>query len=41
MIILDGKESGGQILRTALGLSAITNKPIKVINIRGLSTLQC
>lgn len=35
MIILDGKESGGQILRTALGLSAITNKPIKVINIRG------
>jgi RNA 3'-phosphate cyclase len=35
MIIIDGKIGGGQILRTALGLSAITNKPIKVINIRG------
>lgn len=35
MIVIDGKEAGGQILRTALGLSTITGKPIKVINIRG------
>ncbi|MEM7821252.1 MAG: RNA 3'-terminal phosphate cyclase [Candidatus Aenigmatarchaeota archaeon] len=35
MILIDGKEAGGQVLRTAVGLSAITNKPIKVINIRG------
>jgi RNA 3'-terminal phosphate cyclase (ATP)/RNA 3'-terminal phosphate cyclase (GTP) len=35
LIVIDGKEAGGQILRTALGLSAITSKPIKVINIRG------
>lgn len=35
MIVIDGKEAGGQILRTALGLSAITNKSLKVINIRG------
>lgn len=35
MIIIDGKIGGGQILRVALGLSAIVNKPIKVINIRG------
>ncbi|MEM5766536.1 MAG: RNA 3'-terminal phosphate cyclase [Candidatus Aenigmatarchaeota archaeon] len=34
MIVIDGKEGGGQILRTALGLSAITGKSIKVINIR-------
>lgn len=35
MIVIDGKEAGGQILRSSLGLSAITGKPIKVINIRG------
>jgi RNA 3'-terminal phosphate cyclase (GTP) len=35
MITIDGKEAGGQILRTALGLSAITRKAIKIINIRG------
>jgi len=35
MIIIDGREAGGQMLRTALGLSAITGKPIKIINIRG------
>jgi len=35
MIVIDGKEAGGQILRTAVGLSAITGRPIKVINIRG------
>lgn len=34
-IVIDGKEAGGQILRTALGLSAITGKSIKVVNIRG------
>ncbi|MBO3801364.1 MAG: RNA 3'-terminal phosphate cyclase [Thermoproteota archaeon] len=34
MIVIDGKEAGGQILRTSLGLSAITGEPIKVINIR-------
>ena len=34
-MIIDGQEAGGQILRTALGLSAIIQKPIKVINIRG------
>lgn len=35
MIVIDGKEAGGQILRTALGLSALTGKSIKVVNIRG------
>ena len=34
MIIIDGSEGGGQILRTAIGLSAIVKKPIRVINIR-------
>ncbi len=34
MIIIDGSEGGGQILRTAIGLAAIVRKPIKVINIR-------
>ena len=33
---IDGSqgEGGGQILRTAVSLSAITGKPIEVINIR-------
>lgn len=35
MILIDGKEGGGQILRTAVALSAILKEPIKVINIRG------
>ncbi len=35
MIIIDGKEGGGQVLRVALGLSAVTGEPIKVTNIRG------
>ncbi len=35
MITIDGKEAGGQVLRTAIGLSAITGKPIRVVNIRG------
>ncbi|MDP3727963.1 MAG: RNA 3'-terminal phosphate cyclase [bacterium] len=34
MIIIDGKEGGGQILRTALGLSAITGKECTIENIR-------
>src|SRR5574342_867579 len=36
MITLDGShgEGGGQIVRTALGLSALTGKPFEVINIR-------
>jgi len=35
IILIDGKTGGGQILRTAIGLAAITNQPIKVVNIRG------
>lgn len=36
MIEIDGSigEAGGQVLRTALGLSAYTNKPFRIINIR-------
>lgn len=36
MITIDGShgEGGGQILRTSLGLSALTAKPFKIINIR-------
>jgi len=34
MIILDGKQGGGQMLRTALALSALTQKPFRMINIR-------
>jgi len=35
MIIIDGKGGGGQVLRTAIGLSAVTGEAIKVVNIRG------
>jgi len=37
MIIIDGThgEGGGQILRTALGLSLVTEKPFSIQNIRG------
>jgi RNA 3'-phosphate cyclase len=35
MIVIDGKEGGGQILRTAIGLSAATGKAVRVVNIRG------
>ncbi|MDO8556381.1 MAG: RNA 3'-terminal phosphate cyclase, partial [Nanoarchaeota archaeon] len=35
MIILDGTEGGGQILRTALSLSAISGKPFTLKHIRG------
>lgn len=36
MLDIDGSygEAGGQILRTAIALSAITKTPVKVINIR-------
>jgi RNA 3'-terminal phosphate cyclase (ATP)/RNA 3'-terminal phosphate cyclase (GTP) len=36
MIVIDGStgEGGGQMLRTALGLSALTGKPFKITNIR-------
>ncbi|MFZ3076847.1 MAG: RNA 3'-terminal phosphate cyclase [Candidatus Aenigmatarchaeota archaeon] len=35
MIILDGSDAGGQFVRTACALSAITGKAIKIANIRG------
>jgi RNA 3'-terminal phosphate cyclase (ATP) len=36
-IVLDGRtlEGGGQLVRLAVGLSALTNTPIKIANIRG------
>ncbi len=34
MIIIDGSIGGGQILRTALGLSCLYKKPFQLINIR-------
>jgi RNA 3'-terminal phosphate cyclase (ATP) len=36
-IILDGRtlEGGGQLVRLAVGLSALTNVPIKITNVRG------
>jgi RNA 3'-phosphate cyclase len=34
MVTIDGAEGFGQVLRTAVGLSALTLEPIKVINIR-------
>lgn len=35
MIIIDGSIGGGQILRSSLTLSALAQKPFKMINIRG------
>jgi RNA 3'-phosphate cyclase len=34
MIEIDGSEGGGQILRTAVAMSAITKEPVRVFNIR-------
>jgi len=34
MIILDGKQGGGQMLRTALALSTLTSQPFRMTNIR-------
>ena len=38
MLIIDGSkgEGGGQILRTALGLSAITSRAFRLVNIRAM-----
>ncbi len=33
--MIDGSEAGGQLVRTACALSAITEKPFKITNIRG------
>lgn len=35
MIEIDGKEGGGQIVRTAVAMSALTNKAVKITNVRG------
>lgn len=35
MIEIDGSVGGGQMLRTALGLSAVTGKGFRIVNIRG------
>lgn len=35
MIELDGAEAGGQFVRTAVALSALTGNPVKIKNIRG------
>lgn len=34
MILIDGSEGWGQVLRTTIALSALTLKPVKIINIR-------
>jgi len=34
VIEIDGSIGGGQVLRTAIGLSALTNEPVKITNIR-------
>ncbi|MEW6062941.1 MAG: RNA 3'-terminal phosphate cyclase [Nanoarchaeota archaeon] len=36
MIEIDGSKGGGQLLRSSLSLSAITKKPFKITNIRGM-----
>lgn len=35
LITVDGAEGGGQILRTAVALSALAQRPVRVVNIRG------
>src|SRR3990172_8233246 len=38
LIELDGSMAGGQYVRTAIALSTLTCKPMKIINIRGQRT---
>ncbi len=35
MIVLDGAEGGGQLVRTALGMAALSNEPIRMERVRG------
>ena len=35
MIELDGSQAGGQFVRTAVALSCLTGKPVRLTNIRG------
>ena len=35
VVTIDGSPGGGQILRTALSLSTLTEKPCRIVNIRG------
>jgi RNA 3'-terminal phosphate cyclase (ATP) len=35
MILIDGSEAGGQLVRTACALSAITCKAFRITSIRG------
>jgi RNA 3'-phosphate cyclase len=35
MIVIDGAQGGGQILRTAVSCSAVSGHPVRVLNIRG------
>lgn len=35
LILIDGSQAGGQLLRTSAAISAITGKAFKIINIRG------
>jgi RNA 3'-terminal phosphate cyclase (ATP) len=35
LMLIDGSNAGGQLLRTACALSAITGKAFKITNIRG------
>lgn len=35
MLEIDGKDGGGQVLRSALSLSMVTGKPFRMVNIRG------
>lgn len=36
-IVIDGRtgEGGGQLVRVAVGLAALTGQPIKITNVRG------
>ncbi|MBR9682255.1 MAG: RNA 3'-phosphate cyclase, partial [Candidatus Aenigmarchaeota archaeon] len=38
MIEIDGSNAGGQLVRTAIALSTVTGKAVKIINIRGART---